>query len=178
MQHEVGSIVDGKVTGITKFGAFVELEGGTVGMVHISEVSQTYVNDISDYLKDQQQVKVKILSIGEDGKVSLSIKKALPPAVKKDNKPNNFNNRAGGGSFKPNNNRFNRQSNQSSHSNNNSRGGRQPNYNRSQAPKSPPTFEDMLSKFMSSSEEKFTDIKKPASTRRSGYTKKKPRDYD
>ena len=51
MQHEVGSIVEGKVTGITKFGAFVELEGGSVGMVHISEISQSYVNDINDYLK-------------------------------------------------------------------------------------------------------------------------------
>ena len=63
MQHEVGSIVEGKVTGITKFGAFVELEGGSVGMVHISEISQSYVNDINDYLKEQQIVKVKILNI-------------------------------------------------------------------------------------------------------------------
>lgn len=175
MQHEVGSIVDGKVTGITKFGAFVELEGGTVGMVHISEVSQTYVNDISEHLKDQQQVKVKILSIGEDGKVSLSIKKALPPApfVKRENKPNNFNNKAGGGAPRPANNNFNRSSN------NNSGGGRPQNFNRApQAPKGPVTFEDMLSKFMSSSEDKFTDVKKPSSNRRGGYSKKSPKDYD
>lgn len=175
MQHEVGSIVDGKVTGITKFGAFVELEGGTVGMVHISEISQTYVNDISEHLKDQQQVKVKILSIGEDGKVSLSIKKALPPApfVKRENKPNNFNNKVGGAPQRPMNNNFSRPAG------NSSGGGRPNNFNRAaQAPKGPPTFEDMLSKFMTSSEDKFTDVKKPSSNRRGGSSKKGPKDYD
>ncbi|MFZ2537801.1 MAG: S1 RNA-binding domain-containing protein [Oscillospiraceae bacterium] len=175
MQHEVGSIVDGKVTGITKFGAFVELEGGTVGMVHISEVSQTYVNDISEHLKDQQQVKVKILSIGEDGKVSLSIKKALPPApfVKRENKPNNFNNKVGGAAPRPMNNNFSRPAG------NTSGGGRPQNFNRSaQAAKGPATFEDMLSKFMTTSEDKFTEVKKPSSNRRGGYGKKGPKDYD
>ena len=75
MQLEVGNIVEGKVTGITKFGAFVELPGGKTGMVHISEVSTTYVKEISDHLSENQIVKVKILSISDDGKVSLSIKK-------------------------------------------------------------------------------------------------------
>ena len=175
MQHEVGSIVEGKVTGITKFGAFVELEGGTVGMVHISEVSQTYVNDISEHLKDQQQVKVKILNIGEDGKVSLSIKKALPPApfVRRENKPNNFNNNAG--APRPSNNsNFSRPA-----GGNNTGGGRPQSFNRSApAPKGPPTFEDMLSKFMTSSEDKFTDVKKPSSNRRGGHSKKSSKDFD
>lgn len=178
MQHEVGSIVDGKVTGITKFGAFVELEGGTVGMVHISEVSQTYVNDISEHLKDQQQVKVKILSIGEDGKVSLSIKKALPPTpfVRRENKPNNFNNKVGGAAPRP-------MANNQSRPAGNSFGGGRPqgngNFNRAaQAPKGPATFEDMLSKFMTSSEDKFSDVKKPSSNRRGGYSKKSPKDYE
>ena len=76
MQLEVGKIVEGKVTGITKFGAFVELEPGTTGMVHISEVSSTFVKDISEHLQQNQVVKVKVLSIGEDGKISLSIKRA------------------------------------------------------------------------------------------------------
>ncbi|WP_312643704.1 S1 RNA-binding domain-containing protein [Hydrogenoanaerobacterium sp.] len=79
MQLEVGKIVEGKVTGITKFGAFVELPGGKTGMVHISEVATTYVNEISDYIKENQMVKVKVLSISPEGKVSLSIKRALPP---------------------------------------------------------------------------------------------------
>lgn len=74
---EIGSIVDGKVTGLTGFGAFVALPDGTSGMVHISEVSSTYVKDIKDYLSEGQQVKVKIIGVN-NGKISLSIKKAEP----------------------------------------------------------------------------------------------------
>ena len=81
MQLEVGAVVEGKVTGITKFGAFVELPGGKTGMVHISEVAPTYVKEIRDYVTENQMVKVKILSSGEDGKVSLSMKKAVEPAA-------------------------------------------------------------------------------------------------
>lgn len=79
MQLTVGSVVEGKITGITNFGAFVELEGKKTGMVHISEVSSTYVKDIKEHLKENQTVKVKVLSIGEDGKISLSIKRAEEP---------------------------------------------------------------------------------------------------
>ena len=80
MQLEVGAILEGKVTGITKFGAFVELPGGKTGMVHISEIAPTYVNEIRDYVTENQTVKVKVLNIGEDGKVSLSIKRAMEPS--------------------------------------------------------------------------------------------------
>lgn len=76
MQTTVGAVVDGKVTGITKFGAFVALEGGGSGLVHISEVANTYVNDISDYLTVGQTVKVRVMSIGEGGKINLSLKRA------------------------------------------------------------------------------------------------------
>ena len=78
MQLEVGKIYEGKVTGITKFGAFIELDKDTTGMVHISEVANSFVNEIRDHLTEGQTVKVKVLSVGDDGKVSLSIKKALP----------------------------------------------------------------------------------------------------
>ena len=64
MQLEVGAILEGKVTGITKFGAFVELEGGKTGMVHISEVAPTFVREIRDFVTEGQTVKVKVLSIG------------------------------------------------------------------------------------------------------------------
>lgn len=74
---EVGSILEGKVTGITKFGAFIELPEGKTGMVHISEVASTYVKEIRDFLTEDQQVKVKVINISEDGKISLSIKKAV-----------------------------------------------------------------------------------------------------
>ena len=78
MQLEVGAILEGKVTGILKFGAFVDIGGGKSGMVHISEISNTYVNDIRDHISEGQTVKVKVINIAEDGKISLSIKKALP----------------------------------------------------------------------------------------------------
>ena len=77
MQLEVGTILEGTVTGLTNFGAFVALPDGKSGMVHISEVSNTFVKDIKEHLSEGQTVKVKILSIGDDGKISLSIKKAV-----------------------------------------------------------------------------------------------------
>ena len=76
---EVGQIVEGKVTGLTGFGAFVALPDGKSGMVHISEVSNVFVKDIKDHLTEGQDVKVKIIAIGDDGKISLSIKKASEP---------------------------------------------------------------------------------------------------
>ena len=76
MQMQTGDICQGKVSGIVPFGAFVELEGGGSGLVHISEVSSEYVEDVSKHLKIGQEVKVKVLGIDEKGKISLSIKKA------------------------------------------------------------------------------------------------------
>jgi len=74
MSIEVGSVVEGVVTGITNFGAFVELPGGKVGLIHISEVADVYVRDVKDFLKEQDKVKVKVLSVDERGKIGLSIK--------------------------------------------------------------------------------------------------------
>ena len=139
MQLEVGNILEGKVTGITKFGAFVELPGGRTGMVHISEVSSTYVKEISDYLKEGQTVKVKILGITDDGKISLSIKKcqenqeAPPPPPRKP--------------FTP------RQENR----------GWQP---KKQIPPENMTFEDMMAKFKQTSEDKMSDLKRGNEVRR------------
>ena len=83
MQLEVGKIVSGKVTGITNFGAFVQMEGGKTGLVHISEVALSFVKNISEFLKEGDEVKVKILSVDDNGKVSLSVKKALEEEQKK-----------------------------------------------------------------------------------------------
>ena len=77
MEYEVGTVLEGKVTSITKFGAFVALEGGKSGLVHISEIANSYVNDVHDFLQEGQTVKVLVLST-ENGKINLSIKKALP----------------------------------------------------------------------------------------------------
>ena len=76
MQIEEGAILRGKVTGIAPFGAFVELENGKNGLVHISEVASSFVDDINKHLSVGQTVKVKVLSIDEKGKIALSIKKA------------------------------------------------------------------------------------------------------
>ncbi|MBR6259744.1 MAG: S1 RNA-binding domain-containing protein, partial [Oscillospiraceae bacterium] len=76
MDLEVGSILTGKVTGITKFGAFITLAPGRSGLVHISEIANTYVSDVSDFLSEGQEVKVKVLSIDEAGRINLSVKQA------------------------------------------------------------------------------------------------------
>ena len=83
MGLEVGSIVEGKISGITKFGCFVALPEGKSGLVHISEVANTYVSEVSEHVQVGQQVKVKILSMGDDGKINLSIKKAEPAPERK-----------------------------------------------------------------------------------------------
>lgn len=85
MPIEEGMIVDGTVANITKFGAFVQLSGGKTGLVHISEIADTYIKDINSYLKEKQVVRVKVLNIDRDGKINLSIKQAQ--TIKKSTKP-------------------------------------------------------------------------------------------
>lgn len=184
MQLEVGKIVEGKVTGITKFGAFVEVDTNTVGLVHISEVAATYVNDISEHLQNGQTVTVKVLSIGDDGKISLSIKKAQTPpprgeapARRNFDRPNHNSNHS---RPNPNNGRDNRArtSNTGNDSNSNHH---QKNFSSATprgyvkpTPSGPASFEDMLSKFMKSSDEKMSEIKRTRdSGRRSGQRRAK-----
>lgn len=78
MELAVGSIVTGKVTTITKFGAFVALPEGKSGLVHISEVAPTFVSDVHDFLTEGQEVSVKVLAITPEGKINLSVKQAMP----------------------------------------------------------------------------------------------------
>ena len=146
MQLEVGKIYEGKVTGITKFGAFVELEPGTTGMVHISEVANTFVNEIKDHLTEGQTVKVKVLAVNDDGKISLSIKKAVdnPPAGREFNNKRPYNNN----------------------------GGNKPQQEK--APQTPEAaFEDMLNKFKQNSEERMCDIKKNVDNKRRSQSRRK-----
>lgn len=86
MELQVGSILEGNVTTITKFGAFVALEGGKSGLVHISEIANTFVNDVHDFLQEGQTVKVMVLSM-ENGKINLSIKKTQPPQDRPASRP-------------------------------------------------------------------------------------------
>ena len=151
MQPEVGKIYEGKVTGITKFGAFVELEPNVSGMVHISEVANTFVSEIKDHLTEGQVVKVKVLGISEDGKISLSIKKSLPAPPKKDMRPR---------TDKPVN-----------------KGGKPMSSAPRAAVKEPQTpesaFEDMLSKFMASSDERMGDIKRNMDSKRRNTSRRR-----
>ena len=77
MAIEVGSIIEGKVSGIMPFGAFVALPDNKVGLLHISEASTTYIKDINEHFKVGDTVKVKVIKIDENGKISLSVKKAF-----------------------------------------------------------------------------------------------------
>lgn len=131
MEISVGAIVEGKVTGITNFGVFVDLGDSKTGMVHISEVALSYVSDIHEFVKDGDTVKVKVLSIDENGKISLSIKKALENQhTGEHRKP----------AFKP------------------------PvpdkSYVWGEEKKEEASFEDMLSKFKQTSDEKMSDLKR------------------
>lgn len=96
---QVGSVVEGKVTGIKSFGAFVEIAEGQTGLVHISQVSHTFVNDINDVLKVGDVVQVKVLNVEEGGKISLSIKETQPKPEGSNDRPrrNNTKGPKGGG---------------------------------------------------------------------------------
>ncbi|HNY69097.1 MAG TPA: S1 RNA-binding domain-containing protein [Bacillota bacterium] len=74
---EVGSVLEGRVTGITRFGAFIDIGEGRTGLVHISEIADAFVHDVNDYLKQNDVVRVKVIAV-ESGKVGLSIKQADP----------------------------------------------------------------------------------------------------
>ena len=80
MSLEAGTILEGTVVKITHYGAFVELPDGKSGLVHISEIADTYVKDVRDYLKEQERVKVKVLGYNDKGKLDLSVKQALEPS--------------------------------------------------------------------------------------------------
>ena len=147
MELQVGSILEGKVTTITKFGAFVALEGGKSGLVHISEIANTFVNDVHDFLQEGQTVKVLILST-ENGKINLSIKKTQPqerPAPRSAgsapvSRPAPQQNRM-----------FNRAPQQAT-----------------VAPSADQSFEDKLKQFLSSSEGKMADLNRSIDGKRGG----------
>lgn len=77
-EMEIGQVVEGTISGITHFGAFIVLPNGKTGLVHISEVADAYVKDIKEYVKENDHVKVKILSMDPNGKIALSIRQAQP----------------------------------------------------------------------------------------------------
>ena len=152
MELGVGAIVDGKVTGITKFGAFVALPEGKSGLVHISEIAYSYVNEVSDHLREGQEVKVKIIGIDQSNRINLSIKQVEPPPQRA---PRQGGGQRQGGGGRP------RQGG----------GSPRPMGFVHQAPKEPTDFEDRLKQFMQSSDSKLSElryIEKKGGNRRGG----------
>ncbi|GMK48407.1 MULTISPECIES: S1 domain-containing RNA-binding protein [Paenibacillus] len=156
MAIEVGAKLEGKVTGITHFGAFVDLSGGVTGLVHISEIADNYVKDVKDHLKIDDVVKVKVINVDKDGKIGLSIKQAVdrpegqaaPQREPRAGGGGGFN-RGGGGGQDRGGRPFNKQS-----------AGR-PSYNK-------PSFEDKMSRFLKDSEERISSLKKNTEGKRGG----------
>lgn len=144
---EVGAIVEGKVTGLTAFGAFVSLPDGKSGMVHISEVSNSFVKDIKDHLKEGQTVKVKVVNITEEGKISLSIKKA-EEAPQREAAPRAK--RSYGDRPKP---------------------AVWQGQSRAQS-QEPMSFEDMMARFKQVSDEKMTDLRRSTDSKHGGGSRR------
>ena len=157
MSIEVGNILPGKVTGITNFGAFVDLGNRKTGLVHISEVSNSYIKDIKDVLTVGDEVQVKVMEISGDGKVSLSIRRASADFSEEtvEEKPkfqkSALRNQEGQGSKKP--------------------------YSAKSAPsfekKSPSQakvndFDAMMSSFLKDSEDRLTSLKRNTEGKRGG----------
>lgn len=145
MAIEVGTKLEGKVTGITNFGAFVELPGGVTGLVHISEIADNYVKDVNDHLKLADMVTVKVINVDKDGKIGLSIRKAVDkPVQERPERPSRPG--GGGGGFRR-----------------DDRGG---GGYRGGPPKA--SFDDKLSKFLKDSEERMSSLKKNTESKRGG----------
>jgi S1 RNA binding domain protein len=145
MQLTVGEIIEGRITGITNFGLFLDLGNGKSGMVHISEVARNYISDINEHFKVNDTVKAKILNIGDDGKISLSIKRALEPE-KNQERP-----------------RKERRTYEQT----------KPDGSYTWMPKKnePASFEEMMNRFKQTSDEKFSDLKRK--NPESGRTKRR-----
>ena len=138
MSLEVGAILEGEVTGITNFGAFVQLPEGKVGLIHISEVSNVYVKDVHYFLKEHEKVK----SIDERGKIGLSIKQLTPPPAAPQPKPQ-----------------------RPQADNRERRGGMR---QQSARPVPTLSFEDKLSKFLKDSDDRMLDLKRNTESKRGG----------
>lgn len=163
MQVEVGEVYEGKVTGITKFGAFIEFAEGKTGMVHISEVASTFVKEIRDFVKEGQSVKVKVLNIAEDGKISLSMKRAEPAPERPAFTPRGENGRKG--EYQRRQPRPQREPQQSP--------ARPGDFEWQSRPLTGGSFEDMMSRFKQTSDEKISDLKKNTETKRGGFSSRR-----
>lgn len=173
MAIEVGTKVTGKVSGITNFGAFVNLGNNQTGLVHISEVSDGFVKDIHDVLSVGDDVTVKVLSVGDDGKIGLSIRKAVDkPQGEHEhhgnhqggNRPTNHQgNNHGHGERQSNGNHHDRSNN--FHSRGGNGGGR---YQSRQHEPKKQDFDSLMSGFLKDSEDRLATLKRNTEGKRGG----------
>ena len=172
MTIEVGSITEGIVSGITSFGAFINLPGNMVGLVHISEVADAYVKDVKDYLKEQDEVLVKVINIDPQGKIGLSIKqaKALSPREPQEADQENTRERPAArpvAAAVPSSTRQPSspvRTNQPVRTNPPVRGA---NFSATRSP-GPESFEDKLSKFIKESDQKLSEFRRSTDAKRGG----------
>lgn len=180
MAIEVGNKVTGKVTGITKFGAFVDLGEGKNGLVHISEIAEGYVKDINDVLSVGDEVTVLVTNVADDGKIALSIRRlnadgsSKPAPAKRGHKDGGGRDR-GNQNFRKDDNRDNRGGGyQGKPKNNNHSGGRSNfgggNSSRSNAGNKGNTsdFDSMMSSFLKDSDDRLTSLKRNTESKRGG----------
>lgn len=161
MALEIGSIVEGKVTGIAKFGAFVELPDNKVGLVHISEVASTYVNDVHDYLKVNDTVKVKVISVDDKGKIALSIKQAAEPQREKRENPK--------GEWQPHHGHGDHPAPRADHGWKAKTGSGASDFRpQKKRREMSGSFEDKLSRFLKDSDERLLDLKRNVESKRGG----------
>ncbi|KGE19934.1 S1 domain-containing RNA-binding protein [Paenibacillus wynnii] len=172
MAIEVGTKLEGKVTGITHFGAFVDLSGGVTGLVHISEIADNYVKDVNDHLKISDVVTVKVINVDKDGKIGLSIKQAVdkpasevrPPRAPRPDRPSGGDRFGGGG----------REGGGGGGGGGGREGGGGGGFNRERGGRAfkpaagKPSFEDKMSRFLKDSEERISSIKKNTEGKRGG----------
>jgi len=155
MSIEVDSKLQGKVTGITNFGAFVELPNGSTGLVHISEVADSYVKDINDHFKVGDTVEVKVMNVGSDGKIGLSIRRAKPESERPERPAQQRPRTSGtGGGGRP------------------GGGGGRPGGRPSPAAR-PENFEQKMARFIKDSEERLTTLKRATESKRGGRGSKR-----
>lgn len=157
MAIEVGSKVPGKVTGITNFGAFVDLGDNQSGLVHISEIANHFVKDINDELTNGQEVVVKVLSIEDNGKIALSLKQAADenPASNQgrpERKAQEAEGRQNKAAFKPSQKNYGASPKKASRSNH----------------KQSDDFDALMSSFLKDSEERLTSLKRSTEGKRGG----------
>ncbi|MEG1686791.1 MAG: S1 RNA-binding domain-containing protein [Angelakisella sp.] len=148
MQVAVGNIVEGKVAKITNYGAFIDLEGGGTGMVHISEIANSYVKDINDHITVGETVTVKVIGINEQNKVSLSIKEMQPAPEQSSFRPQQGGDR-------------NAMSRPPLPRQSGPRSSAPRSFNKPAAvPSTGDPFEDMMNRFKKTSDDKLSDLKK------------------